>query len=261
MGRDTISRSFDPAKWFVCLQPSPAAETRLFIFPYAGGSPAAFGKWNLGNVETQIAHYPGRGSRFNETPIREIESLVESLSLAIQPFLDKPFVFFGHSLGGLMAFELTRSLRRRHLPQPKTLFVSACGAPQLSDPHPPIHALPDDKLLEAVQKFNGIPFEILNQPEALKILLPIARADFEAVESYRCTDGEPLDIPIVALGGLDDPRVSREQLEGWAKQTAARFEAHYFPGDHFFINAETTAVMLLIALEIGASPAANPLSG
>jgi surfactin synthase thioesterase subunit len=217
------------------------------MFPYAGGSPAAFNKWTANKVETYIAHYPGRGSRFNEPSIKRIGTLIENLLPVIQPLLDKPFALFGHSMGGLIAFELARGLRKRNLPQPKVLFLSACAAPHIPDPNPPIHALPDAEFLEALKEFNGIPSEILNQPEALKIFLPILRADFEAVETYRFDSSEPpLDISIVAFGGLDDPRVSREQLEGWAKQTASRFEARDFPGGHFFIHTATEPVMRLV---------------
>lgn len=238
-------------KWFACPQPNPSAEGRLFIFPYAGGSPAAFSKWTAGNIETHIAHYPGRGSRFNEPAIKRLDLLVENLSREIQPLLDKPFALFGHSMGGLIAFELARSLRRLSLPRPTRLFISACGAPHLPDPNPPIHSLPDDEFLEALKKFNGIPAEILNQPEALALLLPILRADFEAVETYRFDSNEPpLDIPITAFGGLDDERVRREGLEGWASRTGSRFEAHFFPGGHFFINDAKDEIVQSIAAEI-----------
>jgi surfactin synthase thioesterase subunit len=221
------------------------------MFPYAGGSPAAFTKWTINKIETYIAHYPGRGSRFNEPAIKSMDVLVGNLLREIQPLLDKPFAFFGHSMGGLIAFELARSLQRLSLPRPTRLFISACAAPQLPDSNPPIHSLPDDEFLGALKKFNGVPSEILNQPEALKIFLPILRADFEAVETYRFDSSEPpLDIPIVAFGGLDDPRVSREGLEGWAKQTASGFESQFFPGDHFFINNSRNAIFESISADL-----------
>ncbi len=238
------------AKWFVCPQPNSSAESRLFIFPYAGGSLAAFGKWTADKIETHIAHYPGRGSRFNEPAIKTLDVLVEHFLREIEPLLDKPFTLFGHSMGGLIVFELARKLRKQTLSQPKKLFVSACSAPHIPDSNPPIHALPEHTFLEALKKFNGIPAEILNQPEALKIFLPILRADLEAVETYRYTDGDPLDIPIIAFGGLDDPRVHRGQLEGWAKQTASGFESQFFPGDHFFINNSRNAILESISADL-----------
>lgn len=245
------------SQWFVSPQPNPGAGTRLFLFPFAGGGPTAFGKWPAafpGTIETWIAHYPGRGSRHNEPPIRQLTALVENIFQAIQPHLEKPFAFFGHSLGGLVAFELARLLQTQNLPQPGTLFISACGAPHFPDPHPPIHGLPDAEFLKAVEDFNGIPSEVLNFPELLEILLPVLRADFEMAESYRFSPNiASLDIPIIVLGGTDDPRVSKEQLEGWSAQTNSGFKSIYFPGDHFYINDAKDELIGSIAREMMSS--------
>ena len=242
--------------WFVCNQANPSAETRLFLFPYAGGGPALFSKWfaELPNlIERWAVHYPGRGSRHHEPPIKNIFLLAGALSRAIQPFLDQPFVFFGHSLGALVAYELALHLRRHGLPQPNILFVSACGAPHLRDPHPFMHLLPDAEFLEALEKLNGVPSEFLHLPDVMELLLPALRADLEAIESYHYGPNEqPLSCPIVAFGGLDDPRVSSERLEGWASHTDSSFKSQYFPGDHFFVNTAKEAIIESLAREINA---------
>lgn len=239
--------------WFACPQPNPTAETRLFIFPYAGGGPSAFHQWRKefpDTIETQIIHYPGRGSRHNDPPIKKLSVMIEEIVKAIQPLLDKPFTFFGHSLGGLIAFELTRSLRRLNLPRPTQLFISACAAPHLPNPNPLIHTLPDDKFLESLKALNGIPSEVLQHPELLQLLLPILRADFELVETYQFESAPPLDPPIAAFGGLADPRVSREQLEGWAVHTTSNFESKFFDGNHFFINSPNGVVIRSIVAKL-----------
>lgn len=240
-----------PSSWFVCPHPNPGAGARLFLFPYAGAGPAAFSRWSAElskGMETWIAHYPGRGSRYNEPPVKRIITLAENFAQVIQPLFDKPFAFFGHSMGALVAFELARRLRKNGLPQPTTLFVSGCGAPHLPDPHPPIHALPDVEFLHALKQLNGIPPALLLLPDAMELLLPALRADFEAVESYRyISDDLPLDCPIVAFGGLNDPRVNRECIEGWALLTVSSFKAEFFPGDHFFIDTAGETAIASIA--------------
>lgn len=240
-------------RWFICPQPNSRAEVRLFLFPYAGGAPTAFNKWPVefpGNVETWIAHYPGRGSRYNEPPVKELNALAEKIYHAIQPLLDKPFIFFGHSLGGMVAFELTRRLYRNNNPQPQILFVSACGAPHIPDSHPPIHTLPDDEFIKSLQQLNGIPAEVMNHTELMQLLLPTLRADFQAIETYKYISNEhPLTCPIIAFGGNHDPRISREHLEGWASHTN-NFKVQYFSGDHFFINASQETVITSIITEM-----------
>lgn len=173
--------------------------------------------------------------------------MVDELVHAIQPLLDKPFGLFGHSMGGLIAFELARTLRRKNLPPPVLLFVSACRAPQSTDSAPSLRGLPDLEFMNALKNFNGIPPEILQNTEAMELLLPALRADFELIETYQNQDDSSLDIPILAFGGVDDSRVSREQLEGWGKQTRVRFEARTFPGGHFFIHAERDAMLEIMA--------------
>lgn len=240
--------------WYVCPYPNPGAETRLFFFPYAGGGPSVFSKWlnELPNyLEGYVAHYPGRGSRYQEPPIKSLAVLVERLYEAIQPLLDKPFVFYGHSLGGLVAFELILRLRKNDLPQPTMLFVSASEAPHLYDPHPIIHKLPDAEFIKALQELNGTPSELLQHTDLMTLLLPMLRADFEAIENYRYVPNEPpLYIPIIAFGGLDDRRVSREHLEGWAKYTNMRLNSRYFSGDHFFLNTSRELILESITSEI-----------
>lgn len=245
-----MNQANQPNNWLVCPQVRPEAVSRIFLFPYAGGAPSAFNKWSPefpSTIETHIVHYPGRGSRHNEALLNSLDSLVEKLTHAIQPLLDIRFSFFGHSLGGTVAFELARHLRHNGLPQPSALFISACAAPQVPKSHPPIHTFPDDEFLNSLKELGGIPNEISQNNELLDILLPVLRADFELIETYQHVPGEPLECPILAFGGFDDPRVSLEQLEGWAMHTNAGFEAKYFAGDHFFINAARQSIIDEIA--------------
>lgn len=233
-------------KWFVRPLPNDGAETRIFLFPYVGGGPAVYGKWPAefgSHIETFIAHYPGRGSRYNEPPIHQAEPLVEEIAQAIQPYLDKSFAFFGHSFGGLIAYELAKQI------QPQVLFISGCAAPHLTNPHPQIHHLSDSEFIKVLQERNAVPDEIAGNAEVMELFSPMLRADFEAFENYR-PNKHQLNCPIIAFGGIDDPSVSRERLESWSTHTTAKFRSRYFPGDHFFINASKADVIASISSEL-----------
>jgi len=248
-----VNSTLPSNKWFVRPLPNEKAEIRLFLFPYAGGGPTVFGKWLTEfdtHIEALIVHYPGRGARHNEAPINRINTLVEKLAQTIQPLLDKPFAFFGHSFGGLIAYELAKQI------QPQALFISGCGAHHLPNPHPPIHHLPDSEFIQSLQKLNGIPNEITDNSELIDILLPMLLADFEAFESYS-PNSHQLSCPIIAFGGLDDPRVSQEQLEGWETLTTASFRSQYFSGDHFFINTNKAGIISSINSELTSTHASR----
>jgi medium-chain acyl-[acyl-carrier-protein] hydrolase len=84
----------------------------------------------------------------------------------------------------------------------------------------------------------------------LDLFLPAVRADLELIERYEHKTDRPLDVPILALGGHDDQRISRERLEGWVEHTSASFRSIYFPGGHFFINTARDSVIASIVREI-----------
>jgi len=223
---------------------------RLYCFPYAGGGVPVFRGWTEGlvaGVEVWAAHLPGRGSRSREAPLTQMLPLIQAL--ARQFPLDsgeRPFAFFGHSMGARVGFELVRSLRRQGRPLPAHLFVSACAAPQLPLGRA-IHMLPKDVLLAELQRRKGIPQAVLAQPELLDLLLPLLRADLRVVETVVYHSEPALDCAITAFGGLEDPIVSREALEGWGEQTSGPFKTAFIAGDHFFLRTAEGQLLQAIA--------------
>jgi surfactin synthase thioesterase subunit len=228
------------APWIVCRKPSPAARLRLFCFPYAGAGSAAFRTWPdelPAEIEVCVVQLPGRESRLREAPFTRLEPLVRQLADALAPHLHRPFSFLGYSLGTLIGFELARLLRRRKAPFPVHLLVAARAAPQIPLGGKAMHQLPDDLLVaEVCRRYDGIPQVILQEAELLKLFLAIVRADLAVMETYTYPDDEPLDCPISAFGGLDDPTVSRADLEAWREQTRGPFTLRLLPGNHFFLN-------------------------
>jgi medium-chain acyl-[acyl-carrier-protein] hydrolase len=228
------------SNWFLFPKPNPHASLRLFCFPYAGGRASNVRLWpdNLPrSVEVCAVELPARGRRMKETAFTRITPLVESITHSLYHYLDKPFAFFGHSMGALISFELARQLRREYGKQPAHIFVSGRRAPQIPDRDPPTNALPETGFVAELRRLNGTPKEVLEHSELLQFMLPVLRADFEVNETYEYTPAEPFSCPITALGGLQDKEVKRSDLEGWQEQTSGSFVLRMFPGDHFFLNA------------------------
>ncbi len=226
--------------WVSCPKPNPEASMRLFCFPYAGGRASIFRTWPdslPANVEVCAVELPGRGSQIRLASFTRLKPLVDAIASAIFPQLNKPFAFFGHSMGGLISFELTRLLRKEYNLAPVHLFVSGRRAPQLPNLDPPIHTLPDREFKEELRRLNGTPKAVLENVELMELLLPILRADFAVLETYAYNTEPPLACPITVFGGLQDPEVNCEELEAWREQTSTSFSLQMLPGDHFFIHS------------------------
>ncbi|HVC89126.1 MAG TPA: alpha/beta fold hydrolase [Acidobacteriaceae bacterium] len=223
---------------FVIFRPRPAASFRVFCFPHAGGAPIAFfpwAEWFSEDIECVCLQYRGRAQRIREKPLTSIGEFVSEISEDLAALSDTPFAFYGHSFGGIVAFELARQLRRSGRPGPSHLFVGATRPPHLESPFSPIHALAKEDFIANVQsRYGGIPSVILEDAEVMKMFLPAMRGDFTAYESYRYEPGPPLDIPITAFGGAQDKAVEPECLYEWELHTQAVFASNILPGDHFF---------------------------
>jgi medium-chain acyl-[acyl-carrier-protein] hydrolase len=222
------------------------ARVRLFCLPYAGGGAAVFRRWpSLVTPDLQIAaiQLPGREHRLAERAFTNIDALVPALIDAIREHLDRPFAIFGHSMGALIAFELTRALRKRGMQQPVRLFLSGHRAPQLPDRRPPLHALGDAEFLDALRELEGTPDEVLAHEELMAIFAPTLRADFQLCETYGWSEDAPLEIPLSVFGGTDDPDVDRHELDAWSETTSAPSSVRMFEGGHLFLQQAHQSVV------------------
>lgn len=242
--QDWILRKAQPAK----------KKLRLFCFPYSGGGPSAFRGWAeaLPALDVCLVQAPGREARMREAPLTAMSAFVDSLLPSLKPHLDLPFVFFGHSLGGLMIFEVARRLRREGLPMPAHLFPSASPAPHLSRVDNPIHHLPDDALRQKLINYQGTPKEILEHEELMQLVLPVIRADFTIWETYAAADEPPLDVPVTAFGGLTDAEVTRDEVDAWRSVTTQKFSLRMLPGNHFFLHSDRSSLLGALLQDVAA---------
>ncbi len=216
----------------------PQVELRLFCFPFAGAGASVYRNWQdilPKSIEVCPVQLPGREERLLEVPFTRLAPLVAELGKVLEPYLDRPFAFFGHSMGASISFELTRHLRRINQPLPVHLFISGRRAPQVTVTESTTYHLPDPDFIEELRRLQGTPESVLQTPELMELLMPLLRADFELCETYDYHDEQPLDCPFSVFGGLDDADVSQDSLVAWKAQTNYPMQLQMFPGDHFFI--------------------------
>lgn len=226
--------------WISCPKPNPQATQKLFCFPCAGGTTSAYSKWHNylpKDIEINLVQLPGRSYRIEEPPFTEFLSLAKTLASVIKPYLNKPFAFFGHSMGAILGFEIARQLRRENHLIPTHLFAAGSPAPENPIKKPFIHKLPEAEFIAELQyRYNAIPQQIVNNKELMRLFLPCLRADFTMIETYLYTPEKPFDCPITVFGGLQDKAISLDSLEKWRMETNHIFNLEMFTGDHFFLH-------------------------
>lgn len=240
--------------WLVRFNNSHQVRMRLFCFHYGGGSASAFQNWIEflpPSVEIIAIQLPGREGRFNDAFVTEFDTLTNILIDVTRPYLDKPFVVFGHSLGTIVSFEWVRALQKNQLQHPLLYIPSGMQAPQFPDKDPPVSCLPEVEFVEKLTLDYGATLEnILKQKELREVFLPQLRADFTLLESYKYVDAAPFECPILAIAGDEEFDITDKLLDGWREQTSSQFQSVRFRGDHFFIHSSQKEVLEKINFEI-----------
>jgi len=190
-------------------------------------------------IDVCAIQLPGREDRISETHVKAIRELVPEICRAIQPYLDVPYSFFGHSMGSLIAFEVARALRRVLLPAPEWILASGALAPHRR-PLESLHQLPMKEFIASVAEIYTLPEELLSNPELLDVFGPILKSDFELVETYRFQPERNLKSKILAFGGSSDLKVPPSELQYWGDLTTKteQFRVSLYEGDHFYLREQ-----------------------
>lgn len=234
----------------------PGARLRLFCVPHAGAGAGVYRAWAerlAPGIEVVALRPPGRETRYGEPVPTSVEELLPPLVAEVEDWLDRPYAWFGHSLGAVVAFECAAALAVRGAPPPVRLLISGRPAPQLPPRLPPVHTLPDVELAAMMREYGGTPPEVLDDPSALAVLLPVLRADLTASETYRYRPGAALECPISVFGGRDDRFAEPAELAAWAALTRGRAVVRRLPGAHFFLHEHPEQILPLIVRDLAAA--------
>ncbi|MDR7132686.1 surfactin synthase thioesterase subunit [Algoriphagus sp. 4150] len=216
---------------------------KLFCFPYAGGAAIIYENWrqfsNL-RIEVKPVELAGHGKRFNDTPYDSLEEAVEDLfQIIIEEIKEHDYAFFGHSMGSTIAYELALKIKELNVRQPKHLFFSGKGAPDVKEKKDKkYHLLDEVQFKKKILKLGGTPEEFFEHPDLLELFIPILRNDFKlASTSFETRKLSPFECEISILLGKDE-EISAEQVYGWRNHTNKTCSIYFFNGNHFFLNHE-----------------------
>jgi medium-chain acyl-[acyl-carrier-protein] hydrolase len=221
----------------------------LICLPHAGGGAAGFYQLAFHlptTIELRAVQLPGREARLSESPHTRMAPLITALADALEDLVDRPYTFFGHSMGALLAFELCREFRRRGLPLPGTVVVSGRRAPTVPNREPPLHLLADDDFVaELVRRYDAIPRAIRSEPELMALFVPVMKADFAVFETHQHLDEPRLDCALGIYGGKSDPQTA--EMHGWAELFAGPCRWRRFDGGHFYLAGRPDQPRVLAA--------------
>lgn len=236
--------------WLRRFRPEERPAVRLFCFPHAGGSATYFfplARAMPAGVEAIGVHYPGRQDRRGEPCIDDLQQMAKAVTAELDGWLDVPFALFGHSMGAIVAYETALCLERQGY-APHTVFASGRRAPSaVRDER--VHLSSDSRLIDEMKNLGGTDPRMFDD-ELIRAMLPPLRADYRAVETYRCEPGGQLHCPVVVLTGDADPHVTDEEARAWRSHAAGGFELLRYPGGHFFLNEHAAPVISEISARL-----------
>lgn len=230
--------------------PKPYAPFRLICFPYAGGNISTYRSWseNIHNeLELTLIQLPGRAFRLTEPAYENMEHLVGDVILALQYLPPKKNIFFGHSMGAKIAYDLALKLFTLQQELPTHIFISGCSAPTLDQEKELIHLLPDDKFIEKLGDFDGTPKALLENAELMSLVLPALRADFKISENYKKNIKIKIPTTVSVFCGKED-KLIQKGTEAWSNLFSACTGVHWFDGNHFFIEQNNKLVLKQVNL-------------
>lgn len=229
--------------------PAGTGRPRLFCFHHAGGGASAFAGWRAAlapHLDVFPVQLPGREGRACEPPFRDLDALVSDLDVHIGPHLRGRFLFYGHSLGALVAYRLAAHRVASALSVPDVLVAGGYPPPDTGAP-----TGADPAARAAVAGRLG------RFPRWARAATALLEHDLALVASHRPARRPPLPVPVHAVTGSADPLVSAADAQGWAGYTSAGCWTHVVPGGHLFLRDSPAAVQAVVVTAMTTTPGRN----
>jgi surfactin synthase thioesterase subunit len=213
-------------------------------------------------TELAAVCYPGREGRFNERLAQTWDELAEDCVAAVEYAADRPYVLFGHSMGGWMAFDVAARIHERGGPGPVALVVSSANAPSegltLGDRQHPAHEDSDAELIAWMRIFGLLPDYVLEIPDLIEMAVDLMRADIKVRDSFYYRDGAMATVPLQVMTGETDKVIDPAVTEQWRALASRSFRHDKLPGGHFYTPEVWARLPTRMAALIGSAGPSSP---
>lgn len=223
-------------KGLICHAPKSQASVNLVCFPFGGAAASAYRTWGSqfpADVQLWSVQLPGRENRFSEPYYENTDAFVEKMIGDIREAPLKNLVFFGHSMGSILAYVVARRMTQLGLTTPKLLILSGHGA--VVNPEGKVwSAAPESELLQHIKLLGGISPDFLSNPDFVDVYLQKLRADYKLYESTPALGDQPIASEALIIGGDRDPLLRTETQQQWLQMFHGAVEHVTLPGGHFY---------------------------
>ena len=234
-------------RWFQPATVDPQAELRIILFHNTGSSASMWREWLRllpADLAAQCIQLPGRQERLGEAAYTDFAALAEAVCDELSVELDdRPYAFFGHSMGAQLAYRTAVALERAGVPGPALIGAAAWAPEGFHTVTPEQAQLPEQELLGWLSSLGSLPVDAYADPAMRPLVIPALRADLLACAGY-VDDGAAVTSPVVTYSAREDPLLARDAMASWASRTPEYLGNCQFPGGHFFIHQEALAVAL-----------------
>jgi surfactin synthase thioesterase subunit len=235
------------------------ASVSLLCLPCAGASATMYLRWRRllpRWIRIVPVELPGRGSRLAEPLLEDFDALVAQICAEQTEALRGSFAIFGHSMGALLAYGVTRRLRSMGQALPLALLASGSSAPSQRDPARFADKTDDASLIADLRKQGGTPEEVFASAELMRITLDVLGADYRVCEGFRYPGEAPLPLPVHVFAGREDD-IDAARIHAWSVEAGGVHSLDWFDGGHFFIRQQETAFLAALAQRLGQAIAGN----
>lgn len=209
---------------------------KVFLIPFSGGSSLYYNKWSCDKLEFIPLDYAGHGSRMREPLCTSIEQVADDLVNIVKKKINgDDYCIFGHSLGGLVTYEMYQQIQECNIKEPLCLYISGSRTPGMKvEEH--IEDLNEDEYKSAVMKLGGVEEEFFLNKKIFETFNPILKNDLVMNEYYRKSPEYGIKCRAVFMNGVEDHTLTLRDLLQWKNYCKNECKFEMFLGAHFYLN-------------------------